>query len=145
MFNKPKNSRQFLKRNSPVTSVVTEARDIIALAAGPRQWSDSVKAYINRGARRLGITTGRATSIWYAKVEDLRASEWLHLQRKAAELRAAQQEQRARNNDIDAEIQNRRSLDVAEHARAGVLGVLRAEGAEGAGPRAATAVSSERE
>lgn len=129
-----------LKRNSSVTSVVTEARDIIALAAGPRRWSDSVKAYINRGARVLGITPGRAVSIWYAKVDDLRASEWVLLQEKAAKLRAAQQEQEARNNEITGEIHARRALAVDQQREPGAIAGLRAQGAEGAGPRAASII-----
>lgn len=52
-----------LKRSAPVASVVSEARDIIALAAGPRRWSDSVKAYINRGARQLGFDFGARDEI----------------------------------------------------------------------------------
>jgi hypothetical protein len=143
-FDVPKIPFRNLK-GPPVSSVIAEAREIIALAAGPRQWSDSVKAYINRGARVLGITPGRATSIWYAKAADLRASEWVALQEKAAALRARLKEQEARNEALTAELQGRQRLVVAGPHGSGVHGLLRAQSEEGDGPSAVAAVPTERE
>jgi hypothetical protein len=132
-------------KGSPVSSVIAEAREIIALAAGPRQWSDSMKVYINRGARVLGLSPGRATSIWYAKASDLRASEWVALQEKAAALRARLKEQEARNASTAAEILARRADDLARVEVGREVRRLGAPGAEAAGAGAAAVVSSKRE
>lgn len=87
------------RHDNPMHSagIIDQARDVIALAAGPRGWDDTRESWLARGARRLSWSYARVRKVWYRRIDDLWASEWLSLQAKAEEIRRQLQETEAAN------------------------------------------------
>jgi hypothetical protein len=65
-------------------SPIEEARNLVKRCAEPRPVGDSVKAAINRAAKRLGFTYSRTKDIWYCGARRIDASEMDRLRRSAA-------------------------------------------------------------
>ncbi len=74
-------------------SAACEASSLLRQLAEPRPAGDSVKAAINRAARRVQFTAVRATAIWYRLARVIRAEEMDAL-RRAADQRREEQEGR---------------------------------------------------
>lgn len=125
--------------------IIDDARAIIGLAAGPREWGDTRESWLSRGARKLGMSYARARKVWYRRVEDLWASEWLPLQAKAEEIRQQLQEIEAANARLRLARDGvpLRQLEGATADPGGAAVAVDRE--EGEGPGAAAAVSTERE
>lgn len=129
--------------------IIDEARELIGLAAGQRDWSDTREAWIARAARKLGISYARARKVWYRQVDDLWASEWMRMREKAEEIRQQLQEIEAANAELRSALERCNVRPVAgapsrpEGAQGGGdLGVVAEDRGEGAGPSAAAAVPS---
>lgn len=45
-------------------------RELVALVAGPRQWSDNRKSWLERAARRAGISFRQAKALFYGEIAD---------------------------------------------------------------------------
>jgi hypothetical protein len=45
-------------------------RELLATVAGPRQWSDTRESWLNRAARRAGITFRQAKACFYGELTD---------------------------------------------------------------------------
>lgn len=78
----------FLSEKSEMSSV-SEASMLLRRVAGPREIGDSVKAAINRAARKIGLTYSRARDIWYANARRIDATEMDALRREAEKQAAA--------------------------------------------------------
>ena len=100
-------------RVKAVMSTVEEMSQIVRTAAEPWSPGDSVKAAINRAARRLRLSIRRATTFWYARPCTVLASEadalraWkrqnefleiARLERRLEELRAAHADLKGRSD-----------------------------------------------
>lgn len=62
-------------------------RNLVAAVAGPREWSDNRKSWLARAARRAGITSRQAKSLFYGEITDPNHKA-ARLMRDAAELHA---------------------------------------------------------
>lgn len=71
-----------------VESIVAEGRSIVVSAARPVEPGDSVKAQINRAARRLGLKPSRAKRYWYGEITNPPAAEIEAMRRKIGSTRA---------------------------------------------------------
>lgn len=89
-FGKPKMGRD---------AVLADMRDCIIRAAGPRDWNDGRASWLGRAARRLGISHGRATSIFYGKARTIPADEYLRIK---AEIEAIETATEAARENHDA-------------------------------------------
>lgn len=67
--------------------IAGECRLFVALAGGERGWADTRGSWLARAARRLGISPGRATSLFYGKARNISAVEYLTLKERADSLR----------------------------------------------------------
>lgn len=71
--------RKMQQRDSekmPTASCISsEMRDAVIFAAGTRTWNDNRPSWLARAARVLGITPGRASSLFYMKVRNVPAWE----------------------------------------------------------------------
>jgi hypothetical protein len=65
-------------------------RALIEAVAGPREWSDTRGSWLNRAARRSGLSFRTIKSIWYGQIRD-ESHHAVRLLRHTAEQRAAQQ------------------------------------------------------
>lgn len=45
-------------------------RNLVALVAGPRLWSDTRESWLQRAARRAGISYRQVKAIWYGEITD---------------------------------------------------------------------------
>lgn len=45
-------------------------RELVALVAGPREWTDNRKSWLSRGARRAGISFRQAKALFYGEITD---------------------------------------------------------------------------
>lgn len=63
---------------------IEEAKSLVQRCAEPRPVGDSVKAAINRAAKRLSFTTGRTKALWYGEAGRIDAREMDRLRRCAA-------------------------------------------------------------
>lgn len=45
-------------------------RELVAAVAGPREWSDTRESWINRAARRAGISFRQAKALFYGEITD---------------------------------------------------------------------------
>jgi hypothetical protein len=59
-------------------------RNLIASVAGPRSWSDTRESWLNRAAKRAGISFRQVKSIWYGEITD-KNHRSVRLMRDAAE------------------------------------------------------------
>lgn len=75
--------------------VLSEASALVRRVAEPRQVGDSVKAAINRVARRLGWPPNRTKDVWYRRARRIDAFE-MDLLRREAEKQAGRYEAIAR-------------------------------------------------
>jgi len=66
-----------------VVSALREASFLVRKVAEPRPIGDSVKAAINRAARRLGFHFSRTKDIWYENARRIHAEEIDALRREA--------------------------------------------------------------
>lgn len=64
-----------------------EMRGLVRWAAMPAEPGESVKAAINRAARRLGLRHARARQHWYGQARSVPAEEWIAAQQAALRLR----------------------------------------------------------
>lgn len=46
-------------------------RELVALVAGPREWSDNRKSWLARAARRAGISFRQCKSLFYGEITDV--------------------------------------------------------------------------
>ena len=76
-------------------SVELEASSILRGLAEPVSAGESIKALINRAARKAGMTTSRTRKIWYGEAKAILAQEMDAL-RKAAAKRQEEREHGAR-------------------------------------------------
>lgn len=132
------------------SAIIEDARAIIGLAAGQRDWSDTREAWLSRAARRLGMSYARVRKVWYRSVDDIWASEWLAMTEKAEEIRRQLQEIEAAHADLRLALErcDVRAVDGASPGAQGAPGrrdgELVAEGrAEGARAGAASVVPRE--
>lgn len=70
---------------------VMSVRELVALVAGPRAWSDTRQSWIARAARRAGISYRQAKSLFYGEITD-RNHRSARLMRDAAQELAARYE-----------------------------------------------------
>ena len=98
MSKKPFGNRQV--SYSP-EAIVSEARDLLAFAAGPRGWDDTRESWLARGAKRLGVEFSRAWNIWYGKTRRMEAAEFLNLRYAAERLREQNERTKAMVADTD--------------------------------------------
>jgi hypothetical protein len=45
-------------------------RELVALVAGPRDWSDNRKSWLSRAAHRAGISFRQAKALFYGEITD---------------------------------------------------------------------------
>jgi len=45
-------------------------RELVALVAGPREWSDTRQSWLARAARRSGVTYRTIKALWYGEIDD---------------------------------------------------------------------------
>lgn len=45
-------------------------RELIAVVAGPRQWTDTRESWLARAARRAGVSYRQTKAIWYGEITD---------------------------------------------------------------------------
>lgn len=45
-------------------------RELVAAVAGPRQWSDTRESWLNRAARKAGISYRQAKALFYEEIKD---------------------------------------------------------------------------
>lgn len=84
-----KKSVTALKSEGPAVTpeqTIEEARRCIAVAGGRREWSDTRDCWLARAAAKLGITHGRAVTLFYRKAKAIPAHEFLTLQMRAREI-----------------------------------------------------------
>lgn len=74
--------------------VIEDCRKWIAQARGARDWNETRQAWLARAARRLGITQGRAVSLFYRKARGITAVEYLALQARVEALETAAKRRR---------------------------------------------------
>jgi hypothetical protein len=72
-------------------SAVAEAATLLRQVAEPRPVGDTVKAAINRAARRVSIRPGRVEDIWREEAKAIRAEEMDAIRRAAAQERVARE------------------------------------------------------
>jgi hypothetical protein len=63
-------------------------RELISAVAGPRSWSDTRESWLNRAARRAGISFRQTKALWYGEITDANHRS-ARLMRDAAEKYAA--------------------------------------------------------
>lgn len=73
---------------------IEQARRCIELAGGSREWSDTRESWLARAAHRLGLTPGRAATLFYRKAKAIPAHEFLTIQARAAALQQQEEERR---------------------------------------------------
>jgi len=84
---------------------VAEAEALVKAAAEPREPGESVKASMNRAARRLGFTPRRVTQAWYRQPAAWLSTEMDVMRLKAAEaMRARQARLRAELDALEARL-----------------------------------------
>ena len=49
---------------------VSAVRALVEAVAGPRQWSDNRKSWLDRAARRSGLTYRTIKAVWYGEITD---------------------------------------------------------------------------
>jgi len=64
-----------ISKNPSEGSEIDEARNLVQCCAEPRPVGDSVKAAINRAAKRLGFSYTRTMDIWYGNARRIDARE----------------------------------------------------------------------
>lgn len=108
----------FVSDKSDDSSEVSDAMQMVQLAAEPRPVGDSVKAAINRSARRLGWSFTRTRDVWYgdARRIDVREMDALReIERKRDE--AATDAERRRKLEQLAVLRTRLSMRDPEFHR----------------------------
>lgn len=88
-------------RSGKLMSAADLCRGFILDAAGAPRWGDNTKLMLARAASRLGITARQAKGLYYGEWEP-RASQFIELQQRAAELREAQKRRREQIDDMEA-------------------------------------------
>ena len=91
-------------------------RNLVALVAGPRDWSDNRKSWLSRAARRAGISFRQTKSLWYGEITDhthrsarlMRDAAAAHYEQLAESL--AQRDPGFHQPEIDAYLDLARSL-----------------------------------
>lgn len=63
--------------------VVREMRGSLIEVAGSRAPGETIERWLERAARRLGITYARASNYWHCRVRRVDAAEYLTIQRRA--------------------------------------------------------------
>lgn len=81
--------------------VTIEARDLVSVVAGPREWGDNRKGWLARAARRLGFSYTRTRSIFYGEARVIRAEEWIRLNEEAEQLKKSARERQEALHDLD--------------------------------------------
>lgn len=66
---------------------LSEMRELVAAVAGPREFSDTRESWLNRAARRAGITYRSAKAVFYAEITNPRHPA-IRLLQHAADKRA---------------------------------------------------------
>ena len=88
------------KRNSAM-NVAGNARDMIALLAGPRAWGDTRERWLEKAARRLGWPYCRTRGVFYRRVR-LTVEEWLDLNEQIDVLKNSAARRMETINEIEA-------------------------------------------
>lgn len=63
-------------------SVMREMRGALVTVAGSREPGETIERWLERGARRLGITYARAFGYWHRRVRRVGAVEYLVVQQR---------------------------------------------------------------
>jgi len=71
--------------NSEKSSGTGDMRELVAAVAGPVEWSDNRKSWLNRAARRAGISARQTKALFYGEIKDPNHRS-ARLMRDAAEL-----------------------------------------------------------
>lgn len=93
-------------------ALAEECRLLIAMAGGGRDWTDTRESWLARAARRLGISPGRANSLFYRKARNISAVEYLTMKERADAIRADQERHQAAlqaSHDYAAAVRLKRS------------------------------------
>lgn len=80
---------------STAQEAVDRMRDAVIFAAGPRQWDDTREQWLARAALRLHIPFQRAWKIFYKRVTNPSAAEFIEITRRHAELCGRRESQEA--------------------------------------------------
>lgn len=97
----------------------SSVRELVAIVAGPREWSDTRESWFQRAARRSQLSFRTIRSIWYGEITD-EGHHAVRLLRHAAERQAAQQFESiaASLRAIDPEFHSPRIAQYLDLARA---------------------------
>lgn len=66
--------------------VADDLKRFVAVAGGPRGWSESMDLLFERASQALGIKKSRARAYWYREAEKISAVEYLAMRARAQEL-----------------------------------------------------------
>lgn len=113
----PKKSFAVANVAATADAVLDHARDMLAVAAGPRGWDDGRKSWLARGARVLGITPSRAETIWYRKSRGLSAHEYLQMVERARGVEERLAQRRGERDAILEAVAGARSASTVAVAR----------------------------
>ena len=83
-------------------SAVAEASFRLRQIAEPRPVGDSVKAAINRAAKRAGLTPGRVEDLWYGEARMIKAEEMDAIRRADATRQAKEKSAREQAAELGA-------------------------------------------
>jgi hypothetical protein len=89
IFEMSKKPFRSLKTVATADAIAADCRALVIVAGGERHWNDTRESWLARAAWRLGITPGRAASLFYGKARAIRADEYLLLRARAATLHHA--------------------------------------------------------
>jgi hypothetical protein len=64
------NVNEEVSEMSEKSSRGTSVRELVALVAGPRQWSDNRKSWLGRAAHRAGISPRQVKALFYGEITD---------------------------------------------------------------------------
>lgn len=59
-----------MSKMSEKASGVRSMRDVVAAVAGPREWHENRKSWLDRAARRAGITYRQCKALFYGEITD---------------------------------------------------------------------------
>lgn len=77
------------------SALADEMKAIVADAAGPRAWTDTIESMLWRAHKALGLPQRRVKAMWYREPYRLSAAEYLHCKKVHAELVARRERQEA--------------------------------------------------
>lgn len=106
--------------SSTAQEATNQMRDAVLFAAGPRSWDDTRDSWLARGAARLGIPFQRAYALFYRRVTNPSAAEYLEITRRHRTLQERLTESELRNAETRAAIARERDAWAGRDTGAGV-------------------------